>query len=63
MDESNLRDSTRKSNQVKNSETQVDLLGSYHPEKRLIIEAPAITGMTPTLRPSTSYVQGAAEPS
>uniref|UniRef100_A0A671FPF2 Low molecular weight phosphotyrosine protein phosphatase n=1 Tax=Rhinolophus ferrumequinum TaxID=59479 RepID=A0A671FPF2_RHIFE len=40
MDESNLRDLTRKSNQVKNSKAKIELLGSYDPEKRLIIEDP-----------------------
>ncbi|KAF6101852.1 acid phosphatase 1 [Phyllostomus discolor] len=40
MDESNLRDLTRKSNQVKNSKAKIELLGSYDPQKQLIIEDP-----------------------
>ncbi|XP_036118994.1 low molecular weight phosphotyrosine protein phosphatase isoform X2 [Molossus molossus] len=40
MDESNLRDLTRKSNQVKNSKARIELLGSYDPQKQVIIEDP-----------------------
>ncbi|EHA98376.1 Low molecular weight phosphotyrosine protein phosphatase [Heterocephalus glaber] len=40
MDESNLRDLNRKSNQVKNCKAKTELLGSYDPQKQLIIEDP-----------------------
>ncbi|KAK1333321.1 hypothetical protein QTO34_006862 [Cnephaeus nilssonii] len=40
MDESNLRDLTRKSHQVNNSRAKIELLGSYDPQKQLIIEDP-----------------------
>ncbi|TKC41010.1 hypothetical protein EI555_015910 [Monodon monoceros] len=40
MDESNLRDLNRKSNQVKNCRARIELLGSYDPQKKLIIEDP-----------------------
>ncbi|XP_020821516.1 low molecular weight phosphotyrosine protein phosphatase isoform X1 [Phascolarctos cinereus] len=40
MDESNLRDLNRKVNQVKNCKAKVELLGSYDPQKQLIIEDP-----------------------
>ncbi|XP_021030744.1 low molecular weight phosphotyrosine protein phosphatase-like [Mus caroli] len=40
MDESNLRDLNRKSNQVKNFKAKSELLGSYDPQKQLIIEDP-----------------------
>ncbi|XP_036295282.1 low molecular weight phosphotyrosine protein phosphatase isoform X1 [Pipistrellus kuhlii] len=40
MDESNLRDLTRKSHQVNNSKAKIELLGSYDPQKQLIIEDP-----------------------
>ncbi|XP_041486259.1 low molecular weight phosphotyrosine protein phosphatase isoform X1 [Microtus oregoni] len=40
MDESNLRDLNRKSNQVKNCKAKIELLGSYDPQKQLIIEDP-----------------------
>ncbi|XP_008582590.1 PREDICTED: low molecular weight phosphotyrosine protein phosphatase isoform X1 [Galeopterus variegatus] len=40
MDESNLRDLKRKSNQVKNCKAKIELLGSYDPQKQLIIEDP-----------------------
>ncbi|KAB0343835.1 hypothetical protein FD754_020761 [Muntiacus muntjak] len=40
MDESNLRDMNRKSNQVKNCRAKIELLGSYDPQKQLIIEDP-----------------------
>ncbi|XP_050807018.1 low molecular weight phosphotyrosine protein phosphatase isoform X1 [Gopherus flavomarginatus] len=40
MDESNLRDLKRKSNQVKNCTAKIELLGSYDPQKQLIIEDP-----------------------
>ncbi|XP_061478859.1 low molecular weight phosphotyrosine protein phosphatase isoform X2 [Rhineura floridana] len=40
MDESNLQDLKRKSNQVKNCKAQIELLGSYDPQKQLIIEDP-----------------------
>uniref|UniRef100_A0A8D0BU16 Low molecular weight phosphotyrosine protein phosphatase n=1 Tax=Salvator merianae TaxID=96440 RepID=A0A8D0BU16_SALMN len=40
MDESNLRDLKRRSNQIKNCKAQIELLGSYDPENQLIIEDP-----------------------
>ncbi|KAM9273780.1 low molecular weight phosphotyrosine protein phosphatase isoform 1-T1 [Cariama cristata] len=40
MDESNLRDLKRKSNQVKDCKAKIELLGSYDPQKQLIIEDP-----------------------
>ncbi|XP_049508580.1 low molecular weight phosphotyrosine protein phosphatase isoform X1 [Panthera uncia] len=40
MDESNLRDLNRKSNQIKNCRAKIELLGSYDPQKQLIIEDP-----------------------
>ncbi|XP_006626454.1 low molecular weight phosphotyrosine protein phosphatase isoform X1 [Lepisosteus oculatus] len=40
MDESNLRDLNRKANQVKNSSAKIELLGTYDPEKQLIIKDP-----------------------
>ncbi|XP_036613792.1 low molecular weight phosphotyrosine protein phosphatase-like [Trichosurus vulpecula] len=40
MDESNLRDLNRKGNQVKNYKAKIELLGSYDPQKQLIIEDP-----------------------
>uniref|UniRef100_A0A8C6YYL5 Low molecular weight phosphotyrosine protein phosphatase n=1 Tax=Nothoprocta perdicaria TaxID=30464 RepID=A0A8C6YYL5_NOTPE len=40
MDESNLRDLKRKSNQVKDCKATIELLGSYDPQKQLIIEDP-----------------------
>ncbi|XP_044516862.1 low molecular weight phosphotyrosine protein phosphatase isoform X1 [Gracilinanus agilis] len=40
MDDSNLRDLNRKVNQVKNSKAKIELLGSYDPQKQLIIEDP-----------------------
>uniref|UniRef100_A0A8C6QFT9 Low molecular weight phosphotyrosine protein phosphatase n=1 Tax=Nannospalax galili TaxID=1026970 RepID=A0A8C6QFT9_NANGA len=40
MDKSNLRDLNRKSNQVKNCKSKIELLGSYDPQEKLIIEDP-----------------------
>ncbi|XP_030054789.1 low molecular weight phosphotyrosine protein phosphatase-like [Microcaecilia unicolor] len=40
MDESNLRDLKRKSGQIKNCKSKIELLGSYDPQKLLIIEDP-----------------------
>ncbi|KAK2544790.1 Acp1 [Columba livia] len=40
MDESNLRDLKRKSNQVQNCKAKIELLGTYDPQKQLIIEDP-----------------------
>ncbi|XP_059111601.1 low molecular weight phosphotyrosine protein phosphatase-like [Peromyscus eremicus] len=40
MDESNLRDLNRRSNQVKNCKAKIKLLGSCDPQKQLIIEDP-----------------------
>uniref|UniRef100_A0A8B9HCZ4 Low molecular weight phosphotyrosine protein phosphatase n=1 Tax=Astyanax mexicanus TaxID=7994 RepID=A0A8B9HCZ4_ASTMX len=40
MDESNLRDLNKKANSVKNSKAKIELLGSYDPEKQLIIKDP-----------------------
>nr|XP_012806229.2 low molecular weight phosphotyrosine protein phosphatase-like [Jaculus jaculus] len=36
MDQSNLRDLNRKSNQVKNYKAKIELLGSYGPQKQII---------------------------
>ncbi|CAO2640734.1 Low molecular weight phosphotyrosine protein phosphatase [Lemmus lemmus] len=40
MDGSNRRDLNRKSNQVKNCNAEIELLGSYDPQKQLIFEDP-----------------------
>uniref|UniRef100_A0A9J8AVT6 Low molecular weight phosphotyrosine protein phosphatase n=2 Tax=Cyprinus carpio TaxID=7962 RepID=A0A9J8AVT6_CYPCA len=40
MDESNLRDLNKKASSVKNSKAKIELLGSYDPEKQLIIQDP-----------------------
>ncbi|XP_055994793.1 low molecular weight phosphotyrosine protein phosphatase-like [Sorex fumeus] len=40
VDESNLRDLNRKSNQVKNCKAKIELVGSYGPQKQTIIEDP-----------------------
>ncbi|XP_029451639.1 low molecular weight phosphotyrosine protein phosphatase isoform X2 [Rhinatrema bivittatum] len=40
MDESNLRDLKRKASPIKNCKAKIELLGSYDPQKRLIIEDP-----------------------
>ncbi|KAL2082378.1 hypothetical protein ACEWY4_022196 [Coilia grayii] len=40
MDESNLSDLNRKASKVKNSRAKIELLGSYDPEKQLIIRDP-----------------------
>uniref|UniRef100_A0A8C6WBP3 Low molecular weight phosphotyrosine protein phosphatase n=1 Tax=Nannospalax galili TaxID=1026970 RepID=A0A8C6WBP3_NANGA len=40
VDASNLRDLNRKSNQVKKCRAKIKLLGSYDPQKQLIIEDP-----------------------
>ncbi|XP_053315721.1 low molecular weight phosphotyrosine protein phosphatase isoform X1 [Spea bombifrons] len=40
MDESNLRDLKKKCSQVQNCKAKIELLGSYDPQKRLIIEDP-----------------------
>uniref|UniRef100_A0A3B3RXS9 Low molecular weight phosphotyrosine protein phosphatase n=1 Tax=Paramormyrops kingsleyae TaxID=1676925 RepID=A0A3B3RXS9_9TELE len=40
MDESNLRDLKRKANAVKNCKAKIELLGSYDPQKQLIINDP-----------------------
>ncbi|XP_023856271.1 low molecular weight phosphotyrosine protein phosphatase isoform X1 [Salvelinus sp. IW2-2015] len=40
MDESNLSDLKKKANSVKNSKAMIELLGSYDPEKQLIIKDP-----------------------
>ncbi|XP_062981179.1 low molecular weight phosphotyrosine protein phosphatase [Elgaria multicarinata webbii] len=40
MDESNLRDLKRKSNQIEKCKAQIQLLGTYDPQKQLIIEDP-----------------------
>ncbi|KAM5228206.1 low molecular weight phosphotyrosine protein phosphatase-like [Ctenodactylus gundi] len=40
MDENNLRDLNIKSNQVKNCKAKTELLGSYDPQKQLIINDP-----------------------
>ncbi|XP_039981238.1 low molecular weight phosphotyrosine protein phosphatase isoform X1 [Xiphias gladius] len=40
MDESNLSDLKRKANSVKNYRAKIELLGSYDPQKQLIIKDP-----------------------
>ncbi|KAK6488970.1 low molecular weight phosphotyrosine protein phosphatase isoform X1 [Huso huso] len=40
MDESNLRDLKKKASQVKNCKAKIELLGSYDPQKQLIIQDP-----------------------
>ncbi|KAM8846409.1 low molecular weight phosphotyrosine protein phosphatase isoform 1-T1 [Synchiropus picturatus] len=40
MDESNLRDLNKKANSVKNYKAKIELLGSYDPQKELIIKDP-----------------------
>ncbi|NP_001088763.2 acid phosphatase 1 L homeolog [Xenopus laevis] len=40
MDESNLRDLKKKGGQVQNCKAKIELLGSYDPQKKLIIEDP-----------------------
>nr|ACO13765.1 Low molecular weight phosphotyrosine protein phosphatase [Esox lucius] len=40
MDESNLSDLKKKANSVKNSKAKIELLGSYDPEKQLVIKDP-----------------------
>ncbi|CAG5928037.1 unnamed protein product [Menidia menidia] len=40
MDESNMSDLTRKANSVKNHKAKIELLGSYDPQKQLIIKDP-----------------------
>ncbi|KAF5895003.1 low molecular weight phosphotyrosine protein phosphatase isoform X2, partial [Clarias magur] len=40
MDESNMRDLNKKANSVKNCKAKIELLGSYDPEKQLIIQDP-----------------------
>ncbi|XP_038582928.1 low molecular weight phosphotyrosine protein phosphatase isoform X2 [Micropterus salmoides] len=40
MDESNLSDLNRKAKLVKNAKAQIELLGSYDPQKQLIIKDP-----------------------
>ncbi|KAK7907801.1 hypothetical protein WMY93_016413 [Mugilogobius chulae] len=40
MDESNLSDLKRKANSVKNATAKIELLGSYDPQKQLIIKDP-----------------------
>ncbi|XP_036447640.1 low molecular weight phosphotyrosine protein phosphatase isoform X1 [Colossoma macropomum] len=40
MDESNLRDLKRTANSVKSCKAKIELLGSYDPEKQLIIQDP-----------------------
>lgn len=44
------RDLNRKSNQVKNCKAKIELLGSYDPQKQLIIEDPYY--VSTVLRPS-----------
>uniref|UniRef100_A0A3P9HE96 Low molecular weight phosphotyrosine protein phosphatase n=1 Tax=Oryzias latipes TaxID=8090 RepID=A0A3P9HE96_ORYLA len=44
MDDSNLSDLNRKAKQVKNSTAKIELLGSYDPEKELIIKDPYYGG-------------------
>ena len=55
MDESNLRDLTRESNQVKNSKAKIKLPGSYDPQKQFIIEDP-YKGRSPAFRHCTGSV-------
>ncbi|XP_033504652.1 low molecular weight phosphotyrosine protein phosphatase isoform X1 [Epinephelus lanceolatus] len=40
MDENNLRELNRKAKQVKNDHAKIELLGSYDPQKQLIINDP-----------------------
>ncbi|XP_071335371.1 low molecular weight phosphotyrosine protein phosphatase isoform X3 [Trachinotus anak] len=40
MDESNLSDLKKKANSVKNYQAKIELLGSYDPQKQLIIKDP-----------------------
>ncbi|KAM9703123.1 low molecular weight phosphotyrosine protein phosphatase isoform 1-T1 [Menidia menidia] len=40
MDESNMSDLTRKAKSVKNHKAKIELLGSYDPQKQLIIKDP-----------------------
>ncbi|XP_020943613.1 low molecular weight phosphotyrosine protein phosphatase isoform X3 [Sus scrofa] len=49
MDESNLRDLNRKGNQVKNCRAKIELLGSYDPQKQLIIEDPYYVSTFPSV--------------
>ncbi|XP_058691710.1 low molecular weight phosphotyrosine protein phosphatase-like [Poecile atricapillus] len=44
MDESNLRDLNRKSNQVKDCKAKIELLGTYDPQKQLITENLKVPG-------------------
>ena len=62
MDESNLRDMNRKSNQVKNCRAKIELLGTMIHKNNLSLKIP-IMATTLTLRPSTSSACGAAGPS
>ncbi|XP_048660898.1 low molecular weight phosphotyrosine protein phosphatase-like [Marmota marmota marmota] len=61
MDESNLRDLNRKSNQVKNCKAKIELLGSYDPQKQLIIEVSQVLQSLPgegPLGPPARYQLG-----
>ncbi|XDV46309.1 hypothetical protein PO909_014224 [Leuciscus waleckii] len=40
MDDSNLRDLNKKASSIKDSKAKIELLGSYDPEKQLIIQDP-----------------------
>ncbi|XP_041108546.1 low molecular weight phosphotyrosine protein phosphatase isoform X1 [Polyodon spathula] len=40
MDESNLRELKKKASQVRNCKAKIELLGSYDPQKQLIIQDP-----------------------
>ncbi|XP_075872920.1 low molecular weight phosphotyrosine protein phosphatase isoform X2 [Nelusetta ayraudi] len=44
MDETNLRDLNHKAKQVKNHKAKIELLGSYDPQKQLIIQDPYYGG-------------------
>ncbi|XP_067097698.1 low molecular weight phosphotyrosine protein phosphatase isoform X2 [Osmerus mordax] len=44
MDESNMSDLNKKAKSVKNSTAKIELLGSYDPEKQLIIKDPYYGG-------------------
>ncbi|XP_058691678.1 low molecular weight phosphotyrosine protein phosphatase-like [Poecile atricapillus] len=54
MDESNLRDLNRKSNQVKDCKAKIELLGTYNPQKQLIIEDLKVPGSIPSFDRATA---------
>ncbi|XP_015472000.1 uncharacterized protein LOC107199175 [Parus major] len=54
MDESNLRDLNRKSNQVKDCKAKIQLLGTYDPRKPLIVEDLKVPGSIPSFNRATA---------